>query len=160
MPRHDIPQALLGRFWDTVVAGRSVPLLALSAVIGVLTAVTNAVVWEWSAGFVPLFTSAMSTGMGVSNALPSVVGLIQDPGPGSRFSIGLYFGIGAGLCGLGAVMVAMIHFLRMFNVTRRHRRAVGVEMISPVANLAAEVSRRDSGWGLHTLNLNHVICSV
>lgn len=74
-------QVLLAELWHFQVWGHSVPLLALAGVVGTVGCMNNAVIWEYAAAYRAVFTTWLSIGMGVSSCIPSLIALVQNPGP-------------------------------------------------------------------------------
>ncbi|OQS02094.1 hypothetical protein THRCLA_05502 [Thraustotheca clavata] len=101
---------LLSIFWDqtSVFFGHShsTALLVLVFFGGMVSSTTSVVYYPFVATFPPLFTSALSTGEGLSGVIAGVIGLIQDPGSKNmNITIGGYF-----FCGALVFLVALIAF--------------------------------------------------
>ncbi|EQC38302.1 hypothetical protein, variant [Saprolegnia diclina VS20] len=91
---------LLSIFWDqtSVFFGHehSTALLVLVFFGGMVSSTTSVVYYPFVATFPPLFTSALSTGEGLSGVIAGVLGIIQDPGATHmHITVGGYFFYGA-----------------------------------------------------------------
>ncbi|OQR97780.1 hypothetical protein ACHHYP_10014 [Achlya hypogyna] len=91
---------LLSIFWDqtSVIFGHShsTALLILVFFGGMVSSTTSVVYYPFVATFPPLFTSALSTGEGLSGVIAGVLGIVQDPGASHmNITIGGFFFYGA-----------------------------------------------------------------
>ncbi|ETV70903.1 hypothetical protein, variant 1 [Aphanomyces astaci] len=99
---------LLSQFWDitSVFWGHehSSALLALVFFGGAVSATTTVVYYPFVATFPPVFTSALSTGEGLSGVVAGVLGIWQDPGASTmHLSVSHFFTCAAGVFGIAMV---------------------------------------------------------
>lgn len=113
----------VAELWKVQVWGFSVPLLLSAGIIGTVGCMTNAVVWEYAAAYQAVFTTWLSIGMGVSSCIPSLIALVQDPGPNETFSVAAFCFMGAGLVTLALVCVLVINYSSV--MARNTRKSVG-----------------------------------
>ncbi|CAK4092963.1 unnamed protein product [Aphanomyces euteiches] len=101
---------LLALFWDrtTYFWGHehSTALLGLVFFGGAVSATTTVVYYPFVSSFPPVFTSALSTGEGLSGVVAGVLGIIQDPGSNAmNISVSGFF-----LCAASVFAIAMVAF--------------------------------------------------
>eukprot|EP00013_Stygamoeba_regulata_P003990 CAMPEP_0177637588 /NCGR_PEP_ID=MMETSP0447-20121125/5048_1 /TAXON_ID=0 /ORGANISM="Stygamoeba regulata, Strain BSH-02190019" /LENGTH=478 /DNA_ID=CAMNT_0019139519 /DNA_START=84 /DNA_END=1517 /DNA_ORIENTATION=- len=102
---------LLGLFWRAQLDGHSVGLFILTFFGGVTGALSVVVYYPFATRFGITRTSAVSTGMGATAIIASVLGIIQSPGAQNRFAAWTYFlllGI-VTLVALGALLLILLY---------------------------------------------------
>ncbi|KAK1935398.1 Ankyrin repeat domain-containing protein 50 [Phytophthora citrophthora] len=100
---------LLSFLWSYTVSGHSVAMLVLTHFGGMVSTTSSVVFYPYVASYPPLFTSALSTGEGLSGSVAAVLGLVQDPGGVRRFSVTAFYLICAALM---CVSLAAFAFLQ------------------------------------------------
>jgi Solute carrier family 52, riboflavin transporter len=88
--------AIFGSFaWQWTVADASVSLglFSFTFLSGGVGAMSTVLYFPFASRFGVDYTSAISTGMGLTALWASVLGIIQNPGPDARFSVSLYFAL-------------------------------------------------------------------
>ncbi|KAL3659360.1 hypothetical protein V7S43_015631 [Phytophthora oleae] len=88
---------LLSLLWSYTVSSHSVAMLVLTHFGGMVSTTSSVVFYPFVASYPPLFTSALSTGEGLSGSMAAVLGIVQDPGGVRRFSVTTFYLICAAL---------------------------------------------------------------
>ncbi|RLN57183.1 hypothetical protein BBP00_00007633 [Phytophthora kernoviae] len=69
----------------------SVAMLLLTHFGGMVSTTSSVVFYPYVANFLPLFTSALATGEGLSGSAAALLGIVQDPGDKVRFSVTVFY---------------------------------------------------------------------
>jgi len=103
---------VLGFFWkgSTHVFGKdiSIALLVFSFTSGLVGCTLVLVLYAFASNYRRLFTSALSTGMGLSGIVSALLALAQNAGTHPRFSVAVYFSIIAFIMFLGLISFFVI----------------------------------------------------
>lgn len=141
----------LAFFWNHTLhwgIERSIPLILLGFVVGGIGCLSSVVLWPFAAEFDIRLVSALSTGMGFSGLVPSMIALIQRPGQSDElFGTLSFFLIHSALLCVPLFLVIALFSSEMENWYKRtHEEEERTTLISDT--LASNVQPETGLFGL------------
>ncbi|KAL4123515.1 hypothetical protein KRP22_011341 [Phytophthora ramorum] len=105
---------LMSLLWDQTAnvfgSRHSVAMLVLTHFGGMVSTTSSVVFYPFVANFPPLFTSALSTGEGLSGSLAALLGIVQDPGGVLRYSVSTFYLICATIMSVSLAAFAYLQY--------------------------------------------------